>query len=167
MVAPGVSILSCVPGGLYGQADGTSMAAPQVCGVAALVLAKDYGLSADQVRAVIDASAIDMGLPGRDMQYGYGLINAKRAVDLAGMYAVNRAPSPVGGRTIIARGGVRLPAGAEQASVYDGSGRLVHARNAGAGRLSLAPGTYFVRTSTMHEAQGARSDVTYKVLVLD
>jgi subtilisin family serine protease len=178
VVAPGVSILSCVPDSSYGQADGTSMASPQVCGVAALVLAKDYGLSAPEVRAILDASAIDMGLPGRDMQYGYGLVNAKRAVDLAVLLASQhtacRMPYANAGRTTIVRGGVRLPTWVEQASVYDGSGRLVQARNAGAGRLSLAPGTYFVRASTRDEGQRTKdegqrtkSSVTYKVLVLD
>ena len=176
VVAPGVSILSCVPGGLYGQADGTSMAAPQVCGVAALVLAKDYGLSADQVRAVLDASAIDMGLPGRDMQYGYGLINARRAVDLAAAYAANRAPQTVNrepyakeDRTIILRRGVGLPSWIEQASVFDGSGRRVLARGRAAERLDLTPGTYFVRLAgrTKDDGLGTDSGTVRRLLVLD
>jgi len=177
LAAPGVSILSTVPGARYDSADGTSMAAPQVSGVAALVLAKDYGLSASEVRAILDASAIDMGVAGRDVQYGYGLVNAKRAVDLAGAYGdcprtgtVPEAP----GRVMIVRGGAGLPSWVEQASVYDGSGRLVQTQNAGAVRFSLAPGTYFVRTRTKDQGPGARdqgprskSDATCKLLVLD
>jgi subtilisin family serine protease len=153
VVAPGVSILSCVPGGQYGQADGTSMASPQVCGVAALVLAKNYGLSAPEVRAILDASAIDMGLPGRDMQYGYGLVNAKRAVDLAAAYAASRAPYTVRGLSpngdcpqvsgaLIVRRGAGLPSWIGHADVFDGSGRLVQT-----GKLGLRSGTYFVRES--------------------
>jgi subtilisin family serine protease len=187
VVAPGVSILSCVPGGSYGQADGTSMAAPQVSGVAALVLAKDYGLSAAEVRATLDASAIDMGLPGRDMQYGYGLVNAKRAVDLAmllvSQHTVYRIPYADAGRTTIVRGGLRLPAWVEQASVYDGSGRLIQTGATKSGKLDLRPGTYFVRASperglsphgdcpqgprTKDEGQRTKPSVTYKLLVLD
>ena len=166
VVAPGVNILSCAPGGTYVQADGTSMASPQVCGVAALVLAKDYGLSAAEVRAILDASAIDMGVAGRDMQYGYGLVNAKRAVDLAGAfrasYIVNRTTLSEGERTVIVRGGAGLPSWIEQASVFDGSGRLVQT-----GRSGLRPGMYFVKESPKSKVQSPESNVTRRLLVLD
>jgi subtilisin family serine protease len=177
LVAPGDTILSCVPGGNYGWAWGTSMAAPQVSGVAALVLAKNWGLSAAQVRAVLDASAIDMGVGGRDIQYGYGLVNAKRAVDLAAAYAANRAPctvnrdlrglSPNGdcpqvSGAMIVRAGAGLPSWIEQADVFDGSGRLVHTA-----RLGLRPGTYFVRTSPESKVHSPQSTVVRRLLVLD
>jgi subtilisin family serine protease len=178
VVAPGTTILSCVPGGAYGQADGTSMAAPQVAGVAALILARNWGLSASEVRAILDASAIDMGVGGRDMQYGYGLVNAKRAVDLAAAYAAGRAPYTVNrepytpeGRTAIVRSGAVLPSWIQQADVFDGSGRRVQS-----GRSNLVPGTYFVRLSGSPNAErrtsnfGVRTsalDVVYRLLVLD
>jgi len=178
VVAPGTTILSCVPGGAYGQADGTSMASPQVAGVAALILARNWGLSVAEVRAALDASAIDMGVGGRDVKYGYGLVNAKRAVELAAAYAADRSPYTVhrmpctaDGRTIIARGGASLPAWVERAQVYDGSGRLVQT-----GGTGLGPGTYFVRVSGSPNAErrtpnfGARTssfDVVYRLLVLD
>ena len=176
LVAPGDSIMSCVPGVNYGWAWGTSMAAPQVSGVAALVLAKNWGLSASQVRAVLDASAIDMGVAGRDIQYGYGLVNAKRALDLAAAYAADRAPqteSPelcaAEGRTVIVRHGASLPSWIEKADVFDGSGRLVQT-----GRSGLRPGMYFVRASTKDEGQrtkdegqGTKSSVVRRLLVLD
>ncbi len=169
VVTPGVSILSCAPGGQYVQADGTSMASPQVCGVAALVLARNYGLSASEVRAILDASAIDMGVAGRDIQYGYGLVNAKRAVDLAGAYAagrtpqtVNREPYATDGRTVIVRGGAGLPSWIEQALVFDGSGRLVQT-----GRSGLRPGMYFVRESPKSKAQSPESGPARRLFVLD
>ncbi len=168
VVAPGVGILSCVPGGKYGQADGTSMASPQVAGVAALVLAKNWGLSAVEVRAILDASAIDMGLAGRDIQYGYGLVNAKRAVDLAATYAASRAPLTANtvshaaeGRTVIVRGGAELPSWIEQADVFDGSGRRVQT-----GSSNLGPGTYFVRTTSESRIQNPEPRVR-RLLVLD
>jgi len=169
VVAPGTTILSCVPGGAYGQADGTSMASPQVAGVAALVLARNWGLSAGDVRAVLDASAIDMGVAGRDIQYGYGLVNAKRAVDLATAYAasrtpciVNREPSAAEGRTVLVRAGAGVPSWVEQADVFDGSGRQVQV-----GGLHLRPGTYFVRVGPKFSVQRPTSGVTRRLLVLD
>ncbi len=168
LVAPGTSIASCVPGGAYAQSQGTSMAAPQVAGVAALLIARNWGLSATEVRAVLDASAIDMGVAGRDIQYGYGFVNAKRAVDLAAAYAASRAPqvaratsSAGDGRTIIVRAGSRLPSWMEQADVYDGSGRLVQARGA-----DLRPGTYFLRGRLESMVPSPESGVS-RLLVLD
>jgi subtilisin family serine protease len=173
LVAPGVSILSTVPGAGYDSANGTSMAAPQVSGVAALVLAKDYGLSASEVRAILDASAIDMGVAGRDVQYGYGLVNAKRAVDLAAVYAASRTPYTVRGLSpngdcpqvsgaLIVHGGAGLPSWVQQADVFDGSGRLVQTS-----RLDLRPGTYFVMESPTSRVQSPRSGPARRLLVLD
>lgn len=59
---------------------GTSMASPHAVGVAALVLSKNRNLTPDQVRAVLRASGQDLGAPGWDPLFGYGRVNAKRAV---------------------------------------------------------------------------------------
>lgn len=60
---------------------GTSMASPHAAGVAALVLSKNPGLSPDEVRAALRASSNDLGTPGWDPVFGYGRINARRAVE--------------------------------------------------------------------------------------
>ena len=145
------------------------MASPQVAGVAALVLAKNWGLSATEVRAILDASAIDMGLAGRDIQYGYGLVNAKRAVDLAAAVSASRAPLTANtgshtteARTVIVRGGAELLSWIAQADVYDGSGRRVQT-----GRSNLGPGTYFVRSDPKFGVRRSTFDVTCRLLVLD
>jgi subtilisin family serine protease len=59
---------------------GTSMAAPHVTGVAALVLASDPGLSATQLRDRITDFAVDAGVSGRDDLYGAGIVNARNSV---------------------------------------------------------------------------------------
>jgi serine protease len=59
---------------------GTSMACPHVAGVAALILAKNPGLTPDQVREALESTATDLGTPGRDDMYGWGLLNAQAAV---------------------------------------------------------------------------------------
>jgi len=64
----------------YAVSNGTSMAAPHVAGVAALVLAANPDLSADEVREVLQSSAMDLGEPGRDDIFGHGLVDAAAAV---------------------------------------------------------------------------------------
>ncbi len=59
---------------------GTSMAAPHVSGVAALVLAANPGMTGAQLRARLTSTAIDMGPPGVDTRYGYGRVDAFDAV---------------------------------------------------------------------------------------
>ncbi|MEI2716521.1 MAG: S8 family serine peptidase [Candidatus Nanopelagicales bacterium] len=74
--APGSGVLSTVPGG-YESMSGTSMAAPHVSGVVALVRSIAPGV--DPV-AMLQAGATDLGAPGRDDRYGDGAINAARSV---------------------------------------------------------------------------------------
>jgi subtilisin family serine protease len=67
---------------------GTSMAAPHVAGVAALVIEADPLLSNAQVRSVLEGTAQDRGAPGWDSTYGWGVVDAQAAVRAAA------SPSP-------------------------------------------------------------------------
>ena len=80
VAAPGVSVWSTYRGNRYGSMSGTSMAAPHVSGLAALILSLNPNLSPDEVRALIDANADDLGTPGKDIEFGYGRINAGRTL---------------------------------------------------------------------------------------
>ena len=78
VAAPGVEILSTAPrGGLTIKA-GTSMAAPHVAALAGLLAAQD--LSAPEIRRRIQRSATDIGPEGKDRYFGWGIINADKAV---------------------------------------------------------------------------------------
>jgi len=60
---------------------GTSMATPHISGVAALLLAKDESLTPTQIRTALESTADDLGTAGRDDTFGWGLVNAKAALD--------------------------------------------------------------------------------------
>jgi len=82
------TILSTFPGNAYFCIQGTSMASPHAAGVAALIVSQygrmgsdgDVKLSPQKVEALMQGSAIDIGLPGYDECFGNGRIDALRAV---------------------------------------------------------------------------------------
>jgi len=87
LAAPGEGIYSTVADGGYDFRTGTSQAAPHVTGVAALVLSSgfDRDLNADgivdhrDVRLQLQQTALDLGEPGLDEVYGFGLVRASAA----------------------------------------------------------------------------------------
>lgn len=62
----------------FGQ---TSMAAPQVAGAAALLLSKDDSLLPETIDSLLQTHALDLGDPGKDNDYGAGLIQIVPALD--------------------------------------------------------------------------------------
>ncbi len=60
----------------YAAWDGTSMATPHVSAVAALLWSWNPELTNDQIRTALQATAMDLGDPGRDVHYGFGLVQA-------------------------------------------------------------------------------------------
>lgn len=87
LAAPGDAIASDwwskTKGASYADASGTSMAAPFVSGEAALIWSQHPDWSRDQVIQVLEAGVKDLGTPGRDNAYGYGLVDVKQALTLA------------------------------------------------------------------------------------
>jgi len=82
VAAPGVSIYSTYwnDDSTYAYMSGTSMAAPHVAGLAALLFSQDDTRTNATVRSLIEETADDLGDEGWDQYYGYGRINAYRAV---------------------------------------------------------------------------------------
>ena len=89
LAAPGTNILTTMNGGGYGYWNGTSFSSPIAAGVAALVLAANPKLSNQQLLSVLTATADDIGAPGFDNSFGWGRVNAARAVQ-----AVEPLPPP-------------------------------------------------------------------------
>ena len=65
----------------YAFYDGTSMATPHAAAVAALVWSYYPTCTAAQLRTTLTKSAVDLGTTGRDVKFGFGLIQAKAAYD--------------------------------------------------------------------------------------
>lgn len=79
--APGVDVKSTTPDNTYSTYTGTSMASPHVAGVAALIWSHHPELNNTVIRQALEATALDLGDPGRDDYFGHGLINASAAVE--------------------------------------------------------------------------------------
>jgi len=83
LAAPGVDIYSTYWDNTYMSMSGTSMSTPHVSGVAALIWSQFPNMTRDWVRAQLRYAADDLGAPGFDDYYGYGRINARKAVEQA------------------------------------------------------------------------------------
>ena len=80
LCAPGVDIYSTAPKSTYLLESGTSMATPIVSGVSALILSKNPFLSPAEVTDILQKSSVDLGTKGWDRYYGYGRVNAYKAL---------------------------------------------------------------------------------------
>ncbi len=103
LVAPGTSVLSSYTGGSYAYMSGTSMAAPVVAGAAALIEGAWPQLKAGQVASILFQTATDLGAPGVDAVYGWGLLNVDRALQPIGTTSV-----PLSGTTSLKTSSVSL-----------------------------------------------------------
>ena len=81
LAGPGVAVNSTWNNGGYNSISGTSMASPHVAGVAALVWSNHPQCTAAQIRSALNRTAQDRGTTGRDNSYGFGIVQAKAAVD--------------------------------------------------------------------------------------
>lgn len=139
LAAPGVDIFSTVPGGYEGGWSGTSMAAPHVAGVVALVRSASRHLSVDDVEAFLLATAADLGEPGPDNRFGWGRVDAYEATRWALSHGWLR------GRVASSADGMPI-AGAVVRGRRQGTGETFQATSDAEGgyRVAAPEGTYVV-----------------------
>ena len=118
VAAPGAGIWTTTNGGGYGAVSGTSFSSPVTAGVVALMMAAKPTLLNTQIESLLYSTAVDLGTAGRDPYYGYGRVDAARAVQAA-VLAVGagdtQAPavsitSPAGGSSVTGLVGVNVTA---------------------------------------------------------
>ncbi len=132
VAAPCIDIFSTKEDDTYGialwmgmPAPGTSFAAPQVSGLAALLLSVNPNLSPDEIRAIICMTADKVGgydysfypnRPGQSEYLGYGRIDLEAAVQFAANVTIKQDPvisgNTVWNNNLMVKGTLRIPGGA-------------------------------------------------------
>ena len=96
IAAPGVDILAPAPAETYRMSTGTSIATAHVSGVVALMLERDPTMKPDDVRKILESTAIDLGAKGKDRLYGWGLVDVPRALEAVGARLKSSDAAPKG-----------------------------------------------------------------------
>lgn len=115
--APGMNIYSTVSGSKYANMSGTSMASPIVSGVSALILSKNPFLSPAQVESILIKSSADLGNRGWDYLYGYGRVDAYKALA--------KTPTPLHSLSLTTRSFTMKGSNKNNISFYAQSGTTV------------------------------------------
>lgn len=147
VVAPGVDIVSCIPGGGYASYSGTSMAAPHVSAIAAMFKLVYPSRTPAQIEEMIRKNTQDLGSSGWDSSYGCGIpkLNSHKQPEKVVLNQTS-ASLKVGDKLTL-KASVQ-PGSAKQnvtwsssnASVASVSGGVVTARAAGTANITAATG---------------------------
>ena len=139
LAAPGTRIISALPGGQYGKMSGTSMAAPHVVGVMALLLSANPTLTRLEIMKILADTAVPMTATHPNNNSGWGRLDAYTAVStqaqagtLQGIVQDDKTPLPGVSVAITATDGAALQ------FETDADGRF---------QARLQPGIYALRTS--------------------
>ncbi|MFN2188608.1 MAG: carboxypeptidase regulatory-like domain-containing protein, partial [Candidatus Promineifilaceae bacterium] len=154
IVAPGAFVISAKPGGEYAVRDGTSMSAPHVSGLLALLLSGEENLSEVDLARIITSSAKALDQPIPSSESGWGRIDAFDAV--AAIMPTGRVEGNVSGSTgVIPNASVTItpPAGTSITITTDSAGNY---------SIHLLPGSYQVEAGVF----GFEAEVIDSVLVI-
>jgi uncharacterized repeat protein (TIGR01451 family) len=153
VAAPGVGVISSVPGGGYMSLNGTSMAAPHVAGTAALMLSAHSGLSISDTAYILTSTAAPLSLTLPNNDTGFGRIDA---------YAAVQAAADIGSiRGDITRSDNSMPIAAARirAQGENGANGLTFSNAAGHYAYALAPSIYTVTVSAFGYQSSAQPHV--------
>lgn len=173
ITAPGVSIYTTDLNGGYASVSGTSFSTPLTSGLAALIWSAKPSYSAAQVWDTLKNSADDLGAPGPDRDFGWGRINALKALRLAETGAMQFAGTrkavaypnpfrPKSQRLVTFTVPADLTGAGVEVKIYTSEGELVKkldglawdGRNAAG--LPVASGVYFFRIKTDKDSATGR-----------
>jgi len=92
LCAPGIGIWTTKNDGTYNAVSGTSFSSPVAAGCAALLLGYNPQLTNSDIVNLLESNADDLGAAGYDIYFGYGRVNAYRALLAAGAPSVDTTP---------------------------------------------------------------------------
>jgi serine protease len=147
---------------------GTSCANPNLAAMASLVWSVNTGLTAPQVRQILQSTALDIGAAGRDNTFGSGVVDTGRAVRRAVALArdanlANLAPSPFNGQVIqsaaVLSGATQLTASPPTAPESSSNDVLL-----GGGAVGTLPGQLFADESREGSRANGHSDALNQVM---
>ncbi|MGB4594412.1 MAG: S8 family serine peptidase [Anaerolineaceae bacterium] len=166
------------PASGYEAWDGTSMATPHVSAVAALVWSSNPSWTNTQIRQALTATAQDLGIAGRDVYFGYGLVQAKAALDYlgGGTPPVNNPPdvtvtSPANNTSFVLGAPITFTATATDPEQGDLSDSVVWKEGstdlftgASFSKADLALGMHVI-SATVTDAEGASDSASVSVTI--
>ncbi|MFG2074309.1 S8 family serine peptidase [Nonomuraea maritima] len=160
--APGVDVVSTIPGGEYGSLDGTSMATPHVSGTVALMLEARPDLTVEATEEILAGTSVsdDRYGPRPNRRIGQGRIDAYAAVAEASLQ------SGVHGTVLDKRGhkplaGVKVSTENGRSTVTDAEGRFEVRLPAGTHALTLSRFGYKDLVRNVDVQDGELSDVRW------
>lgn len=152
--------------------NGTSMATPHASAVATLVWSHHTGCSAAEVRSALGATALDIDSAGRDVRTGFGLIQAKAAVDYLATQSCGGGSGNVAPTASFTNSCTGLTCSFDGSASSDSDGSIASyawsfgASGATANHTFASSGTYSV-TLTVTDNEGATNTSTKNVTVDD
>ncbi|MGH9910638.1 MAG: S8 family serine peptidase, partial [Nitrososphaerales archaeon] len=164
--APGSGIQTTTMGGSYGGVSGTSFSAPITAGVIALMFSQNPSLTPQQVYDILKQSSVDLGGVGYDIHFGWGRIDAYKALQIVGAKTVdNIAPiakitNPVDGQIVSGSLGVSVDA-TDNVGV---SSVQLYLDNSAVGVDQTSPYSFTIDTTTLtnslHTLQAKATDAS-------
>jgi uncharacterized repeat protein (TIGR01451 family) len=142
VVAPGVNIVSSLPGGIYSEKNGTSMAAPHIAGLGALLRTVSPTIPVDAMARIITATAIPLTRTVPNHDSGWGRADAYAAVLAVAHPSLLTGTVTQGGDKPLA--GIEIEAIPVESSPITGRSNRTTTHRDGGYRMVLVPGLYTV-----------------------